>query len=282
MTLLEARNLFRTHLATLYVQAEIDAIFKGCIAHYFNWESVKVGLSPHQLLQAEEESTLTKALGELEKATPLQYVLGETQFCGLNIKVASGVLIPRPETETLVDWVVAEHSESPKTVIDLCTGSGCIALALAKRRPNWQLTGLDISDRALEIARGNSRLNALKVDWKQADVLQVDFSLAPCDLIVSNPPYVLPSEKKQMHANVLQHEPDGALFVPEDDPLLFYTAILRSAKKALTPNGSVYFEINPLCLDALLAAGKKLGFAYAEVKKDIFEKNRFVKFSCTR
>ena len=281
MTLLEARNLFRTHLATLYVQAEIDAIFKGCIAHYFNWEPVKIGLSPHQLLQAEEESTLTQALGELEKATPLQYILGETQFCGLNIKVASGVLIPRPETETLVDWVVVEHSESPKTVIDLCTGTGCIALALAKQRPNWQLTGLDISDRALEIARGNSRLNALKVDWQQADVLQADFSLAPCDLIVSNPPYVLPSEKKQMHANVLQHEPDGALFVPEDDPLLFYTAILRSAIKALMPNGSVYFEINPLCLDALLAAGKKLGFAHAEVKKDIFEKNRFVKFSCT-
>jgi len=281
MTLLEARNLFRTHLATLYVQAEIDAIFKGCIAHYFQWEPVKVGLSPHQLLQAEEESTLTKALGELEKATPVQYVLGETQFCGLNIKVASGVLIPRPETEKLVDWVVAEHSESPKTVIDLCTGTGCIALALAKQRPNWQLIGLDISDRALEIARENSRLNALKVDWQQADVLQADFPLAPCDLIVSNPPYVLPSEKKQMHANVLQHEPDLALFVPEDDPLLFYTAILRSAKKALTPNGSVYFEINPLCLDALLTAGKKLGFAYAEVKKDIFEKNRFVKFSCT-
>lgn len=281
MTLLEARNLFRTHLATLYIQAEIDAIFKGCIAHYFNWESVKVGLSPHQLLQTEEESTLTKALGELEKATPLQYVLGETQFCGLLIKVASGVLIPRPETETLVDWVVGDHSESSKTIIDLCTGSGCIALALAKRRPDWQLAGLDISDRALEIARENSRLNALKVDWQQADVLQVDFSLAPCDLIVSNPPYVLPSEKKQMHANVLQHEPDGALFVPENDPLLFYTAILRSAKKVLTPNGSVYFEINPLCLDALLDAGKKLGFAHAEVKKDIFEKNRFVKFSCT-
>ena len=281
MTLLEARNLFRTHLASLYVQAEIDAIFKGCIAHYFNWEPVKVGLSPHQLLQTDEESKLTKALGELEKATPLQYVLGETQFCGLNIKVASGVLIPRPETETLVDWVMAEHSESSKTVIDLCTGSGCIALALAKRRPNWQLTGIDISDRALGIAGENSRLNAIKVDWQQADVLQTDFSLAPCDLIVSNPPYVLPSEKKQMHANVLQHEPDGALFVPEDDPLLFYTAILRSAKKALTPNGRVYFEINPLCLDTLLAAGKKLGFVHAEVKKDIFEKNRFVKFRCT-
>ena len=281
MTLLEARNLFRTHLAMLYVQAEIDAIFKGCIAHYFQWEPVKVGLSPHQLLQAKEESTLTQALAELEKATPLQYVLGETQFCGLSIRVALGVLIPRPETETLVDWVVAKHSKSPKTVIDLCTGSGCIALALAKRRPNWLLAGLDISDRALEIARENSRLNALKVDWQQADVLQSDFSLAPCDLIVSNPPYVLPSEKKQMHANVLQHEPDVALFVPEDDPLLFYTAILRSAKKALTPNGSVYFEINPLCLDTLLATGKKLGFAHAEVKKDIFEKNRFVKFSCT-
>lgn len=281
MTLLEARNLFRTHLAILYVQAEIDAIFKGCIAYYFNWEPVKVGLSPHQLLQTEEELILTKALGELEKATPLQYVLGETQFCGLPIKVASGVLIPRPETETLVDWVVAEHIESSKTVIDLCTGSGCIALALAKRRPNWQLIGFDVSDRALEIARENSRLNDLNVAWQQADVLQSDYSLAPCDLIVSNPPYVLPSEKKQMHANVLKHEPDLALFVPEDDPLLFYTAILRSAKKLLTPNGSVYFEINPLCLDTLLAVGKKLGFAHAEVKKDIFGKNRFVKFSCT-
>ena len=228
MTLLEARNLFRTHLATLYVQAEIDAIFKGCIAHYFQWEPVKVGLYPNQLLQAKEESTLTQALAELEKATPLQYVLGETQFCGLSIRVASGVLIPRPETETLVDWVVAEQSESPKTVIDLCTGTGCIALALAKQRPNWQLIGLDISDRALEIARENSIHNGLNVHWQLADVLQADFSIPRCDLIVSNPPYVLPSEKKQMHRNVLDHEPDLALFVPQADPLLFYRAILQS------------------------------------------------------
>ena len=281
MTLLEARNLFRTKLTTLYVQEEIDAIFKGCIAHYFKWEPVKVGLSPHQLLQTEEERILTKALVELERATPLQYILGETEFCGLTIKVGPGVLIPRPETETLVDWVLDEHNETPKAVVDLCTGSGCIALALAKLRPNWQLTGFDVSDRALDISRENSRLNAIKVDWQQADVLETDFVLKSCDLIVPNPPYVLPVEKKQMHPNVLKHEPDSALFVPEDDPLLFYSAILRDAKKALTTNGCVYFEINPLCLEALLVTGKKLGFAHAEVKKDIFEKNRFVKFSCT-
>ena len=281
MTLLEARNLFRTHLATLYVQEEIDAFFKCCIAHYFQWEPVKVGLSPHQRLQAEEEITLTKALVELEKATPLQYVLGETQFCGLSIKVASGVLIPRPETESLVDWVGEDHGESSKTVVDLCTGSGCIALALAKQHPNWQLAGLDISDRALEIARENSIHNGINVHWQLADVLQADFSIPRCDLIVSNPPYVLPSEKKQMHRNVLDHEPDLALFVPQADPLLFYRAILQNAKMALSPKGSVYFEINPLCLEALLALGKKLGFAHAEVKKDIFEKNRFIKFSCT-
>ena len=114
-----------------------------------------------------------------------------------------------------------------------------------------------------------------------ADILQPDFSIPRCELIVSNPPYVLPSEKKQMHRNVLDHEPELALFVPQTDPLLFYRAILQNAKKALSPRGSVYFEINPLCLEALLAQGKKLGFTHAEVKKDIFEKNRFIKFSCT-
>ena len=196
MTLLEARNLFRTQLTGLYVQAEIDAIFKGCIAHYFQWESVVVGLYPQQQLQAEQETILTKALKALEKAMPLQYVLGETQFCGLTIKVAPGVLIPRPETETLVEWVVGEHSETPKKGVDLCTGSGCIALALSKQRPSWQLTGFDLSDKALEIAQENARLNALEVNWQQADVLQVDFSLPPCDFIVANPPYVLPAKKQ--------------------------------------------------------------------------------------
>ena len=278
MTLIEARNLFRNSLNDLYLQAEIDALFKSCIAHYFQWESTKVGLAPQQQLKPDEEAIISATLEKLQTATPLQYILGETIFCGLKLKVAPAVLIPRPETEELVEWILEEQNQDRKTVVDLCTGSGCIALALAKQRPSWQLTAVDVSAEALEIAKENSNANSLKVNWKEADVLMPALTLDKCDCIVSNPPYVLPSEIKKMHANVLQHEPALALFVPEENPLLFYDAILQLGRKTLKPNGVIYFEINPLCSDQLINLGNQLGYAYAEIKKDIFGKARFIKF----
>ena len=226
MTLIEARNRFRNQLSSLYAQAEIDHIFKCCIAHYFNWEGIKIGLTPELILHAEEETILLEVLNSLADATPLQYILGETTFHGLILKVRPGVLIPRPETEELVSWVLDEQNNTPKKAFDLCCGAGCIALALAKQRPEWEITGVDFSDKALKVAEENASNNKIEVNWKKTNILNEKYQETLTDLIISNPPYVLPSEKKQMHKNVLEHEPHEALFVTENDPLLFYKAIL--------------------------------------------------------
>ena len=279
MTLVEARNRFRNQLSSLYAQAEIDHIFKRSIAHYFNWEGIKIGLTPELILHAEEEAILVEVVNSLADATPLQYILGETTFLGLILKVSPGVLIPRPETEELVSWVLDEQNNTPKKAFDLCCGAGCIALALAKQRPEWDITGVDFSEKALKVAEENASDNRIEVNWKKTNILNKKYQEAPTDLIISNPPYVLPSEKKQMHKNVLEHEPHEALFVPENDPLLFYKAILDIGRASFRSAGVIYFEINPLCVNDLLVLGEEKGFGNAKVKKDIFGKDRFVKFS---
>ncbi len=198
---------------------------------------------------------------------------------GLNLKVNKAVLIPRPETEELVEWVVENHGENTLKCWDLCSGSGNIALGLKSLRKHWEIIGYELSEAALELARENAKKNKLNVFFKVQDVLQWEPTNNRVDLILSNPPYVLPSEKKKMHANVLDHEPAMALFVPQEDPLLFYRKILLLAKAALSPKGKVYFEINPLLVNEMIALGKKNGFAVAKVKKDIFGKDRFIQFT---
>lgn len=279
MTLIEYRNLFREQLSDLYQQAEIDDVFKRCILHYFSWSAVKIGLEPHYELVEKEAEQLHQALGLLLQGTPLQYILGTTTFIGLDLKLSPAVLIPRPETEELAAWVLENHANVPLEVWDLCSGSGCIALGLKAQRDQWSVQGYELSEAAIEVAQTNAQENNLSVSFNQQDVLQWKLTGAKVDLIVSNPPYVLPSEKKQMHINVLEHEPELALFVPEEEPLLFYREILWLASKQLNPKGKVYFEINPLLIKEMIALGKATGFAIAKVKKDIFGKDRFIQFS---
>ena len=279
MTLIEYRNLFRQRLSDLYQQAEIDDVFKRCIQHYFSWSPIKIGLEPQYELVEKEAEQLHQALALLSQCTPLQYILGTTTFMGLDLKLSPAVLIPRPETEELGEWVLENHANEPLEVWDLCSGSGCIALGLKAQRDQWSVQGYELSEAAIEIAQTNAQENNLSVRFNQQDLLQWEITMEKVDLIVSNPPYVLPSEKKQMHSNVLDHEPDLALFVPEDDPLLFYREILWLASKQLHPKGKVYFEINPLLLQEMIALGKATGFAIAKVKKDIFGKDRFIQFS---
>ena len=279
MTLIEYRNLFREQLFDLYQQLEIDDVFKRCILHYFSWSAVKIGLEPHCELAEKEAEQLHQALGLLTQGIPLQYILGTTTFMGLDLKLSPAVLIPRPETEELAAWVIENHANEPFEVWDLCSGSGCIALGLKAQRDQWSVQGYELSEAAIEIAQTNAQENNLSVSFNQQDVLQWKLIGAKVDLIVSNPPYVLPSEKKQMHINVLEHEPELALFVPEEEPLLFYREILWLASKQLNPKGKVYFEINPLLIKEMIALGKATGFAIAKVKKDIFGKDRFIQFS---
>jgi len=279
MRLIEQRDLFRSSLKRQYEVREIDDLFKRAIAHYFSWSSLKIGLEPQFLLSKDEEKQLDELRAELAIGRPFQYCIGITHFMELELSVGPGVLIPRPETEELIEWVLSENTSLEKKVWDICSGSGCIALALKKARPQWLIKGFDISNAALKIAQRNAKELKLKVLFEEGNLLDWKSFASPCDLIVANPPYVLPSEKVKMHSNVLDHEPELALFVPENDPLLFYRKIIEIASTKLPAEGSLYFEINPLFVDELIILGKDHGFPFASVKKDIFGKDRFVKFS---
>ena len=279
MTLIQTRDLFRSTLSALYPEREIDDLFKRLIHHFFQWESVKIALEPHYLLTATEQEKINTSLPLLQAAVPFQYVVEKSHFYGLDLYVNSAVLIPRPETEELVAWILQEEI-NPLHLMDLGTGSGSIALALKSQRLSWKITAVDLSSEALKVAQYNADTHSLTVDFLQRDLLSFDTSeFEKQDILVSNPPYVLPSERNKMHANVLDNEPEVALFVPENDPLLFYRAILEKGKELLKPKGRIYFEINPLCCDALIEWCHSFGYTDVVVKHDIFQKKRMLKMS---
>jgi release factor glutamine methyltransferase len=214
----------------------------------------------------------------LAKFEPVQYIAGETEFMGLNFKVDSSVLIPRPETEELVNWVVktVDH-EAPLEIIDVGTGSGCIAISLKNLLPNSFLTGVDVMRDALATAKSNSELNDIHVDWKMRDALNMPHDVDKYDVIVSNPPYVLETEKEQMRKNVLDFEPHTALFVEDEDPLLFYEAISNWAISGLKKGGFLFFEINEKYANQTKLLLEDEGFKNVEIGTDIFDKQRMVK-----
>ena len=226
-------------------------------------------------LTPDQEALLEDALKRLENGEPLQYVIGSTPFCGLTFKVDSRVLIPRPETAELVDWV-AKDAGSKGSLLDVGTGSGCIAVSLAHRLPGWKVQGWDISEGALEVARENSRLNGAEVDFRKVDILTADPDYR-FDVIVSNPPYVMESEKAQMEDTVLEFEPHLALFVSDTDPLLFYRAIAEFGHRTLNTGGRLYFEINPLLVEEMKEMLMGAGYREVEVRRDIFGKPRMIK-----
>lgn len=209
---------------------------------------------------------------------PVQQIFGVANFYGMDFKVTPDTLIPRPETAEMVDMIVKEANKRPDLrILDVGTGTGCIAIALARNLPFSQVTGVDISPAALAVARENAQILHAKVDFHETDALNPP-SPQPdsLDIIVSNPPYILPSEKKNMSRNVLDYEPHSALFVPENNPLVFYTAIAAYAKKALVKNGDLWFEINPLCAENLKTEIENLGFESIELISDTHKNLRFL------
>lgn len=244
------------------------------------------GLSRAQLLSdnsliftPEQQQIISQSVERLKKHEPLQYVLGETEFCGFHIKVDSRVLIPRPETEELVEWVVNDWKDISCRIADVCTGSGCIAIALAKNLPDATLSAYDISEEALSLARENSRLNETNVRFFCADALSDKWidPLDTLDVIVSNPPYVLESEKLSMQPNVLDYEPSIALFVPDADPLLFYEAIGKKALASLKHEGALYVEINREKGKETVVLFRQMGFGFVELRTDLFGNARMIK-----
>ncbi|MDO4980318.1 MAG: peptide chain release factor N(5)-glutamine methyltransferase [Prevotellaceae bacterium] len=229
-----------------------------------------------QLPQAE----LKENVQRLVDGEPVQYVVGTAEFCGRRFHVAPGVLIPRPETAELCQWII-EETRGGLPILDIGTGSGCIAITLALDIPNAEVEAWDISLEALTIAHKNANTLNANVTFKEKDIIKC--SIAPVlaeqkvSVIVSNPPYIVPSESAAMSETVLKHEPDIALFTPEDDPLKFYRAISDYAKTALLPQGKLYFEINPLFAQQLEALLKKQGFGDITFKNDQYGKQRFVR-----
>ena len=259
-----------------YAAAELESIKRALCTELLGVSALTYYTKDTLQPNADSDMRLEKALERLVKGEPLQYVIGSTPFCGLQFKVDPRVLIPRPETAELVEWVAQDAGESG-SVLDIGTGSGCIAITLAHNLPHWNVQGWDISDGALEVARENNILNGTDVEFQRVDILNAPEADCCFDVIVSNPPYVLESEKGEMESTVLGHEPHTALFVPDNDPLLFYRAIGEFGRKALNKNGKLYFEINPLEAEAMMELLSGAGYHDIEIRKDIFGKQRMIK-----
>lgn len=249
---------------------------------------VRYGLGLSDLLMGRDEGVpqdeLEQLAVRLERQEPIQYVLGQADFCGRTFKVSPAVLIPRPETEELCQWVVEEVREQWRaageglSVLDIGTGSGCIAVTLAAELPGARVTAWDISEEALLVARENALRNGVSVSFEHHDALHATTTAQPTtDLIVSNPPYICNRERTAMEANVLEHEPHTALFVPDDDPLLFYRAIARYGGEALKQGGRLYFEINPLYATSLSEMLRRMSYHDIAIKADQYGKQRMIR-----
>jgi release factor glutamine methyltransferase len=266
----------KSALGGLYDAAELESVKKALCLELLGISAVSFFTKETLAADTERDRKLDEALRRLAQGEPLQYVIGSTPFCGLQFQVDSRVLIPRPETAELVDWVAKDAAPSG-SLLDVGTGSGCIAISLAHRLPGWKVQGWDISEGAIEVARENNRLNGTDVVFRKVDILAAQSSDQKFDVIVSNPPYVMESEKEQMEKTVLDYEPHTALFVHDNDPLLFYRAIAGFGKHNLSKGGRLYFEINPLEADDLRQTLLKADYHDIEIRNDIFGKQRMIK-----
>jgi len=265
-------------MAATFPQREAEQLMRILLEDLFGIDLKRQLMEPDLRIDEWQYHQLEEAVKQLLAGEPVQYVTGVARFGDLLIKVSPSVLIPRPETEELVQKVCASlPKEKPLRIWDIGTGSGCIAIALAKHFVNAEVVGFDVSEAALKVAKENAESNDVKVAFVQDDVLhpQSESFYQPVDLVVSNPPYVCDSERASMERNVLDWEPERALFVPDADPLLFYRQILRLAKAQLTPKGQVWFEINERMGEEMLQICHEIGYAESEILADFDGKPRF-------
>ena len=268
---------FDTQLKDFYDQDEIGSIFNIVVAEVSGWRQSQ------QVLKSQEEIPETKMrayddiLQALKRAEPLQYILGTAPFYGLDFKVNRSVLIPRPETEELVEWVIEScDSNRELHLIDIGTGSGCIAVSLAKNLIAARVTALDVSASALEVAAYNAAVNEVNISFVEADIRAVELK-EKFDIIVSNPPYITNAEKMEMHENVLAHEPHLALFVSNENPLVFYKAIADFALRSLNREGYLFFEINEFLAKEMVDMLESKSFKDIELRTDMQGKDRMIR-----
>lgn len=278
----DLKKQFREDLKAIYTLNEIDAVFNLVMNYYCGTSNLDLLLGKKEILTEHEALKLHQGLARLKKHEPVQYIIGETIFYGCRIKVNNKVLIPRPETEELVDWVTGEINNHPKrnekkiTILDIGTGSGCIAVALKKNIPGASLWAMDVARDALEVAEENANLNGVEINFFYDDIFTPSHETRQFDIIVSNPPYIHPGEKHGMRKNILEYEPHLALFTSVNDALEYYVAIIKFAKMHLIIPGKVYFEINENASYDILGILSEFGFSRQVLKKDLSGKNRMI------
>ncbi|MDR0606202.1 MAG: peptide chain release factor N(5)-glutamine methyltransferase [Bacteroidales bacterium] len=257
---------------------EAHAVTGLLLKHFTSYDSLYINLYPETEIDTNTIACIDEAIRQLLVDKPVQYILGETFFCDLPFFVDASVLIPRPETEELTCWAIKDNPHTNK-LIDICTGSGCIAISLANYIKNSTVYAIDISADALETARKNALLNKVNVNFIQYDVLHTDFSNmldVKFDVVISNPPYVRKKEKQYMHKRVLDYEPEQALFVEDDNPLSFYHAILKFGQTHLVNEGKLYVEINEIYGEEVVVLYEKYGYADIDLRQDIHGKDRML------
>jgi len=279
MLLREVRNIYHKELDELYGKEEVDSFFYLVIDHFLNLEKFVLAITPELVIDKMGEQPLFETLSQLKLQRPIQYILGKSSFMELDFLVNEHVLIPRPETEELVRWLIKENKLKIKgqlSILDIGTGSGCIAISLAKYLNDARVYAMDVSKEALDIARKNAERNKVKVEFIHADIFNIDNLEIKFDVIVSNPPYIRILEKGNMKPNVLHNEPELALFVPDSDPLIFYRRIAEFARGNLVDKGTLYLEINE-------KLGKETQEVLEEVcneielRQDMYGKDRMLK-----
>lgn len=260
-----------------YTQSEVSALTRIIAFEMLGVPQMTFFLKDEVTLTDEQEALLYNTINRLQEYEPIQYIQGYSYFCGLRFKVTPATLIPRPETSELVEWIASEYSGKIVNILDIGTGSGCIAISLAHKLPESKVTAWDISAEALTVATENSRNNGTEVTFEHVDILSYEPKSAHFDIIVSNPPYIKENEKSAMHNNVLDWEPHTALFVPDSDPLLFYRTIAKKGLTLLKSGGTLYFEINRAHGAETVEMLADYGYTGIELHKDFADNDRMIK-----
>ena len=272
------RTFFIQELTALYGVDEAESFFYLILEYKQHLRAIDLALNPNLEFSEAELVIWNGLLEQLKKEIPVQYLLGSTSFYGLEFTVNENVLIPRSETEELVDWIINENSktDTPFKILDIGTGSGCIAISLAKNIGDAQVFAIDVSKEALATAKINAQNNGVNIQFIEQDILETEDLAQQFDIIVSNPPYVRNLEKEEIKNNVLEYEPHLALFVADDNALVFYRKIAELAQKNLSPKGKLYFEINQYLGKEMVDLLQELGFKNIELRKDIYGNDRMI------
>jgi len=280
MSLQALKQTIKLSLVNEYESIELNSLMSILFEHITGWNQIQQVLHKDEALKANQETALLEAVTALKKGKPIQYITGKAWFMGNELLVNENVLIPRPETEELVDWVIEYATIKNKAlqILDIGTGSGCIAISLKLALPNCMISGLDISETALHVAKQNAASLNANISWLQEDILDTTYLPNNYDIIVSNPPYIPFKENVNMQVQVKNFEPNIALFVSNEDPLIFYRVMARLGKQYLSPHGQLFFELHYDQGRALLALFDVMGY-HAELRQDMFGKDRMLRAS---